>query len=326
MKNKKKILVIGGAGYIGSHVNRELLDQGYETVVFDNLSTGSRANIFSDTRLVEGDILNSADIDGAMDQGFDAIIHLAALKNAGASMQDLESYSKNNIVGTINILNSAVKANISNIVFSSSAAVYGEPDYLPIDENHPTSPTNFYGFTKLEIERLLDWYSRLKGQNYVALRYFNAAGYDAKGRIKTMEQGSSNLLPVIMEVANGAREYIEVYGNDYPTPDGTGVRDYVHVSDLASAHHLALEYLFDQKDNLVLNLGDEKGTSVLEVLDTVRRVTKKDITSKIIARRAGDPAKLVATSGLAQSTLGWKAQHSDLETIIKTMWGVYKPL
>jgi len=250
-----KILIVGGAGYIGSHVAREFLDEGHEVVVYDNLSSGSRDNLFPEARFIEGDILDAARLGEAARQGFDALVHLAAAKAAGESMLVPQKYSLQNLSGTVNILNAAVDAGIGSLIFSSSAAAYGEPKYLPIDEKHPTEPENYYGFTKLEIERMLAWYDRLKGLRYAALRYFNAAGYDPEGRIRGLEKNPANLLPVVMEVAAGMRPELMVFGDDYPTPDGTGVRDYVHVSDLARGHVAALDWIGRNHRSLVVNLG-----------------------------------------------------------------------
>ena len=327
------ILVIGGAGYIGSHVAMEFLEQGHLVTVYDNLSSGLRENIAalagkSDKAVfIHGDIHDYPALLQAMESGaapFDAIIHLAASKAAGESMLKPEKYAHNNIAGTINILNAASESGIKKIVFSSSAAVYGEPEYLPIDEQHPAKPENFYGFTKLEIERLLEWYDTLKGIRYASLRYFNAAGYDVNGIIKGLEQNPANLLPVIMEAACGIRKEIQIFGNDYDTPDGTCIRDYIHVSDLAAGHAAALEYLVKNEKSLTINLGSETGSSVTEVVETARQITGKPIPAKITCRRPGDPAKLTASSALARSLLGWKAQHSDIETLISTSWEVYK--
>jgi len=258
-----------------------------------------------------------------MKKGFDGIIHLAAFKAAGESMIKPEKYSVNNITGTLNILNAAVKAGIKNIVFSSSAAVYGEPEYLPIDENHPKNPENYYGFTKLQIEDFLEWYDRLKDLKSASLRYFNAAGYDSEGRIPGLEKNPANLLPVIMEVASGKRDMLEIFGNDYPTPDGTCIRDYVHVTDLAEGHLLAMEYIIRKKESIKLNLGSENGISVNEMLETAKKITGKTIKTKMSGRRAGDPVKLIAKSALAGEILGWKAQFSDVESLIKSSWIVY---
>ncbi|WP_162502714.1 NAD-dependent epimerase/dehydratase family protein, partial [Treponema endosymbiont of Eucomonympha sp.] len=224
----------------GSHVARELLDRGDRVTVFDNLSSGLEQNLFPDADgFVKADILDYAALKQTMQRGFDALVHLAAFKAAGESMLKPEKYSLNNIAGSVNILNAAAETGVKRIVFSSSAAVYGEPKYLPVDEAHPTEPENYYGFTKLEIERLLGWYDRLKGIRFAALRYFNAAGYDAQGRITGREQNPANLLPVIMETAAGIRAEMQLFGTDYDTRDGTCVRDYIHVSDLAAGHPAA---------------------------------------------------------------------------------------
>jgi UDP-glucose 4-epimerase len=234
-----------------------------------------------------------------------------------------EKYSVNNIIGTMNLLNAASETGLKYIIFSSSAAVYGEPAYLPIDEKHPTNPENYYGFTKLEIEKFLFWYDRLKGIRYASLRYFNAAGYDIKGRIKGLEQNPANLIPLIMETACGLRGELQVFGDDYDTPDGTCIRDYIHVSDLAAAHALALDYISKNSKSLTVNLGSETGSSVLEVLETARRITGKPIPARMVGRRPGDTAKLTASAGLAWKLLGWKAEHSDMETLIRTSWEAY---
>lgn len=319
-----KVLVIGGAGYIGSHVVRALLDAGENVTVYDNLSTGTRGNLFPQAQFEEGDILDPGRLEQAMRKGYDALIHLAAFKAAGESMEKPEKYSVNNISGSLNILNAAAASGVKRIVFSSSAAVYGEPEYVPLDEKHPTNPENYYGFTKLEIERFLGWYERLKGIRFAALRYFNAAGYDPEGRIHGLERNPANLIPVIMEVAAGMRAELKVFGNDYPTPDGTGVRDYVHVTDLADAHVAALNYIARNDKSLTVNLGSEEGLSVLEIVEAARRITGKPIPATIVPRRAGDPAKLVASSAYARETLGWKAKHSDVDTLVKTTWAAYQ--
>lgn len=318
-----KTLVIGGAGYIGSHVVKALMKQGYEVTVFDNLSSGLRQNLFKQNKFIYGNILIKSDLDSAFSLGFDACIHLAAFKAAGESMIVPEKYSENNITGTLNILNSAVKHNCKNIVFSSSAAIFGNPQKLPIDENHPKNPENYYGFTKLSIEDYLEWYSKLKGINYAALRYFNAAGYDVEGEISGLEQNPANLIPVVMETACGIRKEMSVFGDDYDTPDGTCIRDYVHVTDLSDAHVKALDYIAKNNTNLKLNLGSEVGTSVKEVIDIARKITEKPINAKVVERRPGDPSELYATSKQAFEILGWKAKYSDIDTIIKTTWDAY---
>jgi UDP-glucose 4-epimerase len=323
------ILIIGGAGYIGSHVAREFLDRGNTITVFDNLYSGSRKNLFPGSIFTYGDIMDytslvracRGDVSG---KGFDAIVHLAAFKAVGESMVKPEKYSLNNISGTINILNAAAETGIKNIIFSSSAAVYGEPEYLPIDENHPNKPTSYYGFTKLEIERFMGWYDTLKGIHFASLRYFNACGYDAAGRIKGLEQNPANLLPLIMETACGIRKELQIFGADYNTKDGTCVRDYIHVSDLAIGHAAALDYIMKNNKSIIVNLGSETGNSVMEIVEASRRITGKAIPAKIAGRRPGDPATLTASAGLAHELLGWSAKHSNLENLITTTWNAYK--
>jgi UDP-glucose 4-epimerase len=318
-----RILVIGGAGYIGSHVVRALLDEGGDVAVFDNLSTGCPENLFPEAAFIKGDILDYPALVAAM-RGSEAAVHLAAAKAAGESMLKPEKYSTQNLCGTVNILNAAVEAGVGRLVFSSSAAVYGEPKYLPMDESHPTEPANYYGFTKLEIERILGWYDRLKGLRYAALRYFNAAGYDPAGRIRGLERDPANLIPRVMEVAVGAKPLLQIYGDDYPTRDGTCVRDYVHVSDLARAHLAALEWISRNDKSLVVNLGSESGFSVAEIVEAARRVTGRPIPTEIVGRRPGDPATVCASSARAREILGWKAELSDVETLVRTTWTAYK--
>ncbi len=320
------ILVIGGAGYIGSHVVKALLQHGDSVTVYDNLSTGCRENVFPECGFIEADILDERRLRAAMltnGRPVDAVIHLAALKAAGESMLEPERYAEHNIAGTIKILNAMTGADVPRLVFSSSAAVYGEPRYLPIDEAHPTEPTNFYGATKLEIEHLLRWYSHLRELRYAALRYFNAAGYDPDGEIRGLERNPANLLPIIMEVAIGKRSNLQVFGDDYDTADGTGVRDYVHVTDLATAHVTALERIAEHNTDLVLNLGTECGVSVREMYELARTVAERTIPVEVAPRRAGDPAKLVASSAAAREVLGWQPRYSDPETLIRTAWRAY---
>ena len=319
-----KVLVIGGAGYIGSHVVRELIDSGHSVTVYDNLSSGLAKNLAPEAEFVEGDILDRDSLTAAMTDGFAGVVHLAAFKAAGESMVEPGKYAANNISGTINILNAMVDTGIQRFVFSSSAAVYGDPTYQPIDEKHPTNPANFYGFTKLEIERILFWYDKLKGVRYAALRYFNAAGYDPSGRLSGLEQNPANLLPVIMEVACGMREELLIYGDDYETRDGTGVRDYIHVSDLASAHVLALDSIEKNDSSLVVNLGSETGVSVQEMLESARRITGKPIPARVVDRRPGDPSELVSTARYATDLLGWGAKVSDIDSLVSTTWGAYR--
>lgn len=319
-----KILVIGGAGYIGSHVTREFLDQGYAVTVLDNLSFGTRRNLFDEAVFVHGDIRHPLQLREIMAEGFEGCVHLAALKAAGESMVKPETYAEMNLAGTINILNAALSAGISNVIFSSSAAIFGSPDYLPIDEEHPKHPENFYGFTKLEIERIMEWYDRLKGLKYASIRYFNAAGYDVEGRIQGLEMHPQNLLPVVMETAAGVREGMKIFGDDYPTRDGTCIRDYVHVSDLAAAHVSAFEYLVEKKESLAVNLGSETGVTVLEMIHRAREITGRTIPAAATGRRPGDPAELVASSGKARDLIGWRPRWSDLDTLIDSTWHIYR--
>ncbi len=319
-----KILVVGGAGYIGSHVCHAFADRGDTITVLDNFSTGSRVNIPHGTEIIEGDILDYSFLEKALSIGWDGVVHLAAFKAAGESMEAPGKYAVNNITGTINILNAICSAGTPPLVFSSTAAIFGEPEKLPIDEDHRKKPENFYGYTKLEIESLLEWYDKLKGLRSAALRYFNAAGYDTAGRITEPEKNPQNLLPILMEAAAGTRDGITIYGNDYDTPDGTCIRDYVHVSDLASAHVKAMDYLVKEQKSIKVNLGSETGVSVQEMVDKSIEITGVNYPHKVGPRRAGDPANLVATSALAKKLLGWEAEYSDVETLISSTWNLYK--
>jgi UDP-glucose 4-epimerase len=319
-----KVLVIGGAGYIGSHVVKALLGARHEVTVFDNLTTGQLCNIFPGTKLVTGDIRHADDIDAAFARGFDACVHLAAFKAVGESMAEPEKYSVNNISGTINILNAASAHGCKNIVFSSSAAIFGQPAYVPMDELHPTNPESYYGFTKLEIERFLKWYDSIRGIKYACLRYFNAAGYDPSGAVTGLERNPQNLLPIIMEVAMGWRKELQIYGNDYDTRDGTCIRDYVHVSDLAKAHVDALDYIVSGRESLTVNLGSEAGLSVTEMVEATRRITGREIPAKYVGRRPGDASTVYATSSLAKKLIGWNPKYSDIDTLVRSTWDMYR--
>ena len=328
------ILIIGGAGYIGSHVAREFLDRGHSVTVFDNLSSGLRENLFPEAQFIHGTIMDYPGLlsvcRGAVTEpkgrgkAFDAVVHLAAFKAVGESMEKPEKYSLNNISGTVNILNAMSESGIKYMVFSSSAAVYGSPEYLPIDEKHPVNPMSYYGFTKLEIERIMDWYDKIKGMRFAALRYFNATGYDVKGRISGLEQNPQNLIPIVMEVASGMRPKLTIFGSDYDTRDGTCVRDYIHVNDLAMGHTAALDYISKNDKSIIVNLGSETGNTNKEILEAARRITGRPIPSEMGARRPGDPGTVAASSKLAFDLLGWKAQHSDIDTMISTIWEAYK--
>ena len=317
------ILVVGGAGYIGSHVVKALRDAGRQPVVFDNLSTGLRENLFPEIPFIHGDLLIPEQVRAAM-RGIRSVVHLAALKAAGDSMLEPERYALHNLNGTVNLLHAAGTAGVRHFVFSSSAAVYGEPQYLPLDENHPTEPANFYGQTKLQIEMLLSWFSRLRNMRYAGLRYFNAAGYDPDGEVRGLEKEPNNLLPLVLETLLGWRENLEVYGTDYDTEDGSCIRDYIHVSDLADAHLRALNFLEEQDEDLVVNLGTSKGISVLEILDAARKVSGMDLPVILSDRRPGDPAVVLASAEKAERLLEWSPAFSDVETILKTMLATYR--
>ena len=320
---KLKILVVGGAGYIGCHVVKALRDAGKSPVVFDNLSSGLQENLLPGIPFIKGDTQVPEQLEAAM-EGVESIIHMAALKAAGESMTEPEKYALNNISGTINLLNAATAAKVKNFVFSSSAAVYGEPQYLPMDAAHPTEPLNFYGYTKLGIENLLRWYSQLRGLRFCSLRYFNAAGYDVDGELNGLEHEPNNLLPIVLETIMGQREKVEVFGTDYETGDGSCIRDYVHVTDLADAHLRALDYLLDEKKDLVVNLGTSNGLSVLEVLRIACEVSGKKFKYTLGPRRAGDPAVVLAKADLAAELLGWRPKHSDAHTLLKTTLRAYR--
>ncbi len=320
---KLKVLVIGGAGYIGSHITHDLIEAGHQTIVFDNLSTGLEQNLHPDSKFIKGDILDKDELESAFGEKVDFVFHFAALKAAGDSMVNPSRFAEGNITGSLNIITKMVEHGVKNIVFSSSAAVYGEPEYLPIDEDHPKNPTNYYGYTKIAIEENLNWFSKLHDINYAALRYFNATGYDVRGRITGQEKETTNLSPLVMEVAAGIRKVLKVFGDDYDTRDGTCIRDYIHVNDLSDAHLKAMKYLIEQNKNLVVNLGTNKGSSVMEVIAAVETALDKKINYEVVGRRAGDPANLVASYNKANDLLGWEATHSDLNTIFESMKKVY---
>ncbi len=318
------ILVIGGAGYIGSHVVKALLNSGHRVSVYDNLSTGLEINYFKDADYTVGDILDYQTLHKVMSQNVDAVIHLAAKKAVGESMENPEKYALNNIAGAINVLNAMSACDVKRLVFSSSAAVYGEPLYLPIDEKHPLNPMSFYGFTKYDMEKYFEWYDRLKGIKYVSLRYFNAVGYDEDGDVRGLENNPQNLLPIVMEVANGSREKMKIFGNDYPTRDGTCIRDYIHVTDLGTAHAAAITYLEKAEESQVFNLGTSEGISVLEMVNKTEELIGRKINYEFAPRRLGDPAVITASAEKAAKVLGWKAEHSAVDNIILSTWQVYK--
>ena len=319
-----KILVTGGAGYIGSHVVFELIDQGHDVTIFDDMSLGSEKNIDSRANFVKGSTMAESDLDSVCQDRFDCVLHFAAWKAAGESMINPGKYAKNNLNGTINLINACDKYDIEYFVFSSSAAVYGMPEYLPIDEMHPLNPGNYYGATKLMVEKNLEWFSELKGMKYASLRYFNAAGYDVQGRIIGLEKNPQNLIPITMEVACGIKDDMKVFGNDYSTEDGTGVRDYIHVNDLAVAHVNALDYLVNNNKDLLVNLGTGKGHSVLSVIEKTEEITGKAVKFEVVDRRNGDADTIISISELANDLINWTPIHSDLDTLIRSTWQVYK--
>lgn len=319
------ILVLGGAGYIGSHTVYELIDAGREVVIADNLETGHREAVHPAAAFYEGDIRNREFIDSVFDrEDIDGVIHFAANSLVAESMKEPLKYYDNNLCGTKVLLESMVAHHIDNIVFSSTAATYGEPEQVPILETDRTEPTNCYGETKLSMEKMFKWTSAAHGLRFVSLRYFNACGAHISGKIGEAHSPESHLIPLILQVPNGQREYISIFGDDYNTKDGTCVRDYIHVTDLAQAHILAMDYLMKGGENNIFNLGNGVGFTVKEVIDTARKVTGHPIPAQRDSRRPGDPAQLIASSEKAKTILGWKPEHAALEHIIETAWKWHK--
>lgn len=315
------VLICGGAGYIGSHVNKLLSNRGYETVVFDSLIYGHREAVKWGT-FIQGDLKNISDIEDVFQSHpIEAVLHFAAFAYVGESVKEPEKYYYNNIVNTLNLLQVMRKYGCRKIVFSSSCATYGEPDTMPITEDVPQNPINPYGFTKLAVERILKDYHNAYGLEYAVLRYFNAAGADPDGEIGESHDPETHIIPLVLDAASGKRPDIKVFGTDYLTPDGSCVRDYIHVSDLAEAHLLALNYLEKDGESDCFNLGNEQGTSVLEVIEAVRKVTGCDFKVTLVDRRLGDPAVLVGSSEKARQILGWKPRYADIETIVRHAWG-----
>lgn len=315
------IMVLGGAGYIGSHTVYALIEQGMDVVVVDNLETGHIEAVHKNARFYQGDIRNREFIDSVFDrEHIDAVIHFAANSLVGESMTDPLKYYDNNVNGTKVLLQSMVAHNIKKIVFSSTAATYGEPDRVPILETDRTEPTNTYGETKLSMEKMFKWTDVAHGVKYVSLRYFNACGAHESGQIGEAHSPETHLIPLVLQVPLGQREAINIYGDDYPTEDGTCIRDYIHVTDLAQAHILAVEYLMKGNDSNVFNLGNGVGFSVKEVVEVARKVTGHAIPAVITERRAGDPARLIASSEKAREVLNWNPQHAELEEIISSAW------
>ena len=320
-----RILVLGGAGYIGSHTALELVKAGNEVVIADNLVTGYRKAIPKGAKFYEGDLRDFDFLNKLFQQEkIDAVIHFAAYSLVGESVTNPLKYYDNNLCGTKVLLEAMVKNNVGKIVFSSTAATYGEPENIPILESDRTCPTNPYGETKLAMEKMFKWTAEAHGLRYVSLRYFNACGADESGTIGEAHNPESHLIPLILQVPNGKRETISIYGTDYDTPDGTCIRDYIHVTDLAQAHILAVQYLNNGGESDIFNLGNGVGYSVREVIETARKVTGHPIPATETSRRAGDPARLVASSEKAKSVLGWKPVHDSLEEIIASAWNWHK--
>lgn len=319
------ILVLGGAGYIGSHTVYELIDAGKDVVVADNLETGHIEAVHPKAKFYQGDIRDRAFCDRVFEsEQIDGVIHFAANSLVGESMVNPLKYYDNNLCGTKVLLESMVAHGIDKIVFSSTAATYGEPERVPILETDRTEPTNTYGETKLSMEKMFKWTGLAHGLRYVSLRYFNACGAHVSGQIGEAHNPESHLIPLILQVPNGKRKYISVFGDDYPTQDGTCVRDYIHVTDLAQAHIRAMDYLTAGGESSIFNLGNGVGFTVNEVIETARRVTGHPIPAQVSPRRAGDPAQLIASSEKARRVLGWKPEHDSLEEIIATAWNWHK--
>ena len=319
------ILVLGGAGYIGSHTVYELIEAGRDVVVADNLQTGFREAVHPKARFYHIDIRDRGQVDALLEkENIEGVIHFAACSQVGESMTLPLKYYDNNLSGTTVLLQSMVDHGVDKIVFSSTAATYGEPEQVPIRESDRTEPTNCYGETKLAMEKMMRWTGRAHGLRYVALRYFNACGAHPSGVIGEAHDPETHLIPLILQVPNGKREKISIFGEDYPTKDGTCVRDYIHVMDLAQAHVLALDYLMRGGESDVFNLGNGVGFTVKEVIDVARKVTGHAIPAEACPRRAGDPAQLVASSEKAKTILGWKPQYADLETIVASAWNWHK--
>lgn len=319
------ILVLGGAGYIGSHTVYALIEKGVDVVVIDNLETGHIEAVHEKARFYKGDIRDRAFVDSVLDkEKIDAVIHFAANSLIGESMVNPLKYYDNNVNGTKVLLQSMVAHGLDKIVFSSTAATYGEPEKVPILETDRTEPTNTYGETKLAMEKMFKWTDRAHGLKYVSLRYFNACGAHVSGKIGEAHSPETHLIPLILQVPLGQREYISIFGDDYDTSDGTCIRDYIHVTDLAQAHILAVDYLMKGNESNIFNLGNGVGFTVKEVIDTARKVTGHEIPAKIAERRAGDPARLIASSDKARQVLLWKPEHADLEEIISTAWNWHK--
>jgi UDP-arabinose 4-epimerase len=315
-----RVLVVGGAGYIGSHTALKLAETGHEPIVFDNLSMGHDWAV-QWGELVRGDLADGDALRRVLEeQRIDAVIHFAASAYVGESVQNPRKYFENNVVNTLSLLNAMLDSGVDRIIFSSTCASYGIPERVPIDESHPQRPINPYGESKLMVERILHWYQNAYEMNWMALRYFNASGADPEGRIGEMHDPETHLIPLVIDAALERRDPVQIFGTDYPTPDGTAVRDYIHVLDLADAHVRALDYLSSGGSSQAINLGTGRGYSVREVVESVGRVSGIEVPFEEGPRRAGDPPELVADPSHALATLGWKASYQELDDIVRTAW------
>ncbi|PPC94648.1 MAG: UDP-glucose 4-epimerase GalE [Methylotenera sp.] len=315
-----KVLVVGGAGYIGSHMVKMLVDTGHEVVTFDNLSSGFRDAVLGGV-FVQGDLADVAALDNVFKQYQpEAVMHFASYIQVGESVQHPDKYYLNNFTNTLNLLNAMVKHQVKHFIFSSTAAVFGEPEYVPIDEVHAKNPLNPYGRSKWMVEQVLADYERAYGLKSVCLRYFNAAGADPSGLLGERHEPETHLIPLVLQALSGRRPHISVFGRDYDTPDGTCIRDYIHIVDLCSAHLLALQKLMEIGESMRFNLGNGEGFSVQQVVAAAERVTGQKIKIVEGPRREGDPARLVADATLAKKVLGWQPVYTDLETIIAHAW------
>lgn len=315
------VLVLGGAGYIGSHAVYQLIDRGIDTVVVDNLQTGHRKAVHPEARFYEGDLRDEAFLNSVFEkETITQVLHFAASSLVGESVEKPLEYFRNNVYGLQVLLEVMQKHGVKEIVFSSTAAVYGEPETVPITENEPANPTNPYGESKLMMEKMMRWCEEAYGIRYVSLRYFNVAGARADAEIGEDHTPETHLVPIILQVALGQREHISIYGDDYPTPDGTCIRDYVHVEDLIDAHLLALNYLSRQGESTIINLGSSRGFSVSEMIKEAREVTGHPVPAAAAPRRAGDPSTLVASSEKAKAILGWEPARTNIKTILQDAW------
>lgn len=315
------ILVLGGAGYIGSHAVHQLIDDNKNVIVVDSLETGHKQAIHPDAIFYEGDIRDAAFLRNVFHQEkIDAVMHFAANSLVGESMEQPLKYFDNNVYGTQVLLQVMHEYNVKSIVFSSTAATYGEPETIPITEEAISNPTNAYGETKLTMEKMMKWTEKAYGIRYVSLRYFNVAGARASSTIGEDHYPETHLIPIVLQVALGQRSTISIFGDDYDTPDGTCIRDYVHVEDLIDAHRLAMDYLLNGGESAVFNLGSNQGFSVKEIIETVKEITKQNIPAKIADRRPGDPAVLIASADKAKNTLGWRPTRTTIQNIIQDAW------